>query len=248
MSPVPIVKDLIVVAGPSFSGKSTFIRRLRRGKLPAMQQALGIDRVGEWVFQSATTVGELGEIRVDRMILHYDITRLLKESQPWWRVAPIEVMKGADTLTVVNIWTPPEVLLSRLRSLIRLVHMAKAFLDRQPIRLLRFAVRDAWAGTLPAHVRYALQSLLTRRIRSRLRKVGETGTSCRLRESLYSDECALRALYADWISFCEGLRPAAQHCWSGHGPASGLTDVSTITSGRPGGVEGSRWCRRSPCE
>jgi len=233
MSPHIHVDHLIVVAGPSFSGKSTFIRWLQRGRMPDVQKALGIARAENWVMESATTVGDLGEKRIDRMILHYDITRMLgKAPEPWRRAEPIAVMKDADVLTVVNIWTAQDVLLRRLHGLMRLVQMAEAVRARRPLRMLRIAVEDARASTLPAHARYALASLFTRRIRSRLERVDETRSICGWKETLYRDARALRELYTDWISFCDGLEPAAQYAWRGDGPVQHLTEVSAIMSER----------------
>ena len=225
----PQVDNLIVVAGPTLSGKSTFIKQLQNGEWPDVQQRLGIENIVDWQVHSASTVGFSAGETVEKMILHYDITRLLgKAPQPWRRAAPIAVLRAASKVTVVTIWTESEILLRRHSTWIRLAHMAEAVLDRQPLRLVKLAIADAIEGTLLAHVKYAVESLLTQRFRFRIRLAREVLCHHELWETLYGDKKALHSLYHDWISFCECQKPVTHWLWKTAGKAQYLEHVSTF--------------------
>jgi SAM-dependent methyltransferase len=69
------VDRLIVVAGPTSSGKSTLIENLTAGKLPATARALGIADLADWADAGLTTLSEFDGSGKRNLILHYDITR-----------------------------------------------------------------------------------------------------------------------------------------------------------------------------
>ena len=105
------IDKLLVVAGPSSAGKSTLIRRLRRGELPQIEELIGFSLSGVRV-ASGRNLPRLREAQLDRLIFHYDFLR------PRWRSACIyerdealDILDCANEVTFVTIWTPPDVLL-----------------------------------------------------------------------------------------------------------------------------------------
>ncbi len=69
------VDRMVVVAGPTSAGKSTLIKNLEQGKVPAIAKAVGIENSAEWASAGLTSLGEYDQSGRRSLILHYDITR-----------------------------------------------------------------------------------------------------------------------------------------------------------------------------
>jgi len=69
------IDRMIVVAGPTSAGKSTLIKNLEQGKVPAVAKAAGIEAPEKWVSAGLTSLGDFDQSGKRNLILHYDITR-----------------------------------------------------------------------------------------------------------------------------------------------------------------------------
>lgn len=95
------IGHLVVVAGPTSSGKSTFLDRfLRDGEF---RKTFVADE-GDWVSTTAYKVGELPTGRLERVVLHYDMLRLLSGSlKSFGRDPNLDILQIAEKLTVVTV-------------------------------------------------------------------------------------------------------------------------------------------------
>jgi len=113
------IDRLLVVAGPSGSGKSHLIQKLRAGELPRVAEALHLGETGSWRTLLVREVPQLDGERLGTAMFHYDLLR------PWRpRRTPrfgedetLGAVLAAATpcaVTVVTLWASPEVLLQRI--------------------------------------------------------------------------------------------------------------------------------------
>ena len=106
---------LIVVAGPTSSGKSTLIKKLVNSEAPEVAQRLGIDGGGGWSTISANRLITLTEPSVDQLIFHYDFLRPhLRGAKVHKRDESLDLLDTAEHVTFLTIWCPPEVLRKQL--------------------------------------------------------------------------------------------------------------------------------------
>src|SRR4051812_35157386 len=113
------IDRLLVIAGPSGSGKSHLIQKLRAGELPRVAEALRLGETGSWRTLLVREVPHLDGERLGPAMFHYDLLR------PWRpRQAPrfaedemlCAVLAAATPyeVTVITLWASPEVLLRRI--------------------------------------------------------------------------------------------------------------------------------------
>lgn len=115
------IDRLIVVAGPKAVGKSHFIESLRQRSLPDLTEAIQMDDPASWQYVAALEYEDeesrahVRDARMERVVLHYEMTR------PWARGyarsfsedTPLELFRFSKEITVVTLWAPCNVLLSR---------------------------------------------------------------------------------------------------------------------------------------
>jgi len=217
------VDKLIVIAGPSCSGKSTFIRQLQRGKWPHVEKKLGIENIADW------RVGTSVETSIEKLILHYELTSFIDNTtQPWNRPAYLSLLESAADLKIVHVWTEPDILVRRHNAVIQMARMAEAVVDRKPLRLAKMVMADGIGGTLRAQASYGIRFLWSRRFQLKLHRTKEVMASLRLKDALYRDGQALRDLCHEWIWFCVQLKPSAHYVWRNEGNTFSLIDISTF--------------------
>jgi SAM-dependent methyltransferase len=109
------IDELVVVAGPTASGKSMLIDQLMNGALPELVGRLGIERPAEWVTASADTIYRLDESRSSKIIFHYDLLG------PWGRSCKthsrdtdLALLGRARKVAFVTLWTPTGTLIERM--------------------------------------------------------------------------------------------------------------------------------------
>lgn len=109
------IGHLLLVAGASGAGKSTFIEHVRRGTLPR-----GIaDRVEVEPFRLAPVVNafEVANHRsaeAERLVLHYDLNRIHR--QPARRLrgdVSLQLVDCAERLTLITLWADPRAVAHR---------------------------------------------------------------------------------------------------------------------------------------
>jgi len=113
------VEHLVIVAGPTASGKSTLIREICERQFPEVGRCLGAENLHEWPWIHTASTAELTEPALKSLILHYD---LLSSGEKVLRLS--DLLEGTRKVSFVTLWTPP----------VRLEHQLIAGKLRQPIK------------------------------------------------------------------------------------------------------------------
>lgn len=191
------IDRLLLVAGPSCAGKSTFIEDLSAGRLPRIAGQLELGDPGEWQCVLWRDLPRLEGTRLERVILHYDFL------QSWsLRRTPVHAEDGtlrllaaaAAEIASVTLWASPEVLHRRISQ--RRATFARSLLAGKPwnSEQLRGMRRDA--------PRKSLRRVLLA-IWRELNRLG-------VKRRLYGRQRELFTLYDGWIDFCRRSDPARQ--------------------------------------
>lgn len=108
------IGHLVVVAGPTSIGKSSFIARLREGQLPEIARMLEIDHPGGWQEIGPRSIHTLTESMVEGYILHYDFLRpYYRSAKTHDRDEAFDLLKTARRVSFVTLIAPPEELRRR---------------------------------------------------------------------------------------------------------------------------------------
>lgn len=204
------IDRLLLIAGPSCSGKSTFIADLGAGRLPRIARQLdlgygtgdGTGELGGWQILLARDLPRLADARLERAILHYDF---LQSWSP--RRIPIyaeeeslRILGAAAEITLVTLWAPAGVLEGRIaarrKTFVRSLLSGKPWNSEALQRQSRSLHGGEDGGPPERSLRRALPA-----IHRELRRLGA-------KRRLYRRPGALRHLYEEWISFCSQSVPA----------------------------------------
>lgn len=188
------VDRLLLVAGPSCSGKSTLIQRLCAGELPEVAARLRMGDPAAWrclLPNDLPAIPELDGEPLERVILHYDFLRPWAAGQTtdYGAEGPLRLAASAAEVTLVTLWVPPEELHRRMTE--RRSAFIAALLRGRPwdSETLRTSRRSSGP---PPDRRRSLRK--TWAIVRELRRLGEKVRSYRRRGQV-------EALYEGWISF-----------------------------------------------
>lgn len=113
------VEHLVIVAGPTASGKSTLIREIHERQFPEIGRCLGAKDLHEWPWIHTASIAKLTEPALKNLILHYD---LLSSGEKVLRLS--DLLEGTRKVSFVTLWTSPA----------RLEHQLIAGKLRQPIK------------------------------------------------------------------------------------------------------------------
>jgi SAM-dependent methyltransferase len=106
------IGHLVVVAGPTAAGKSTFQERFLSD--PAFRGEFVSDE-GEWVTTTGYKVNRLPTGRLDRVLMHYDFMRLRSGSLKTYTREPIlDLLACAERVTVITLVASTERLIGQL--------------------------------------------------------------------------------------------------------------------------------------
>ncbi|HEY7748908.1 MAG TPA: methyltransferase domain-containing protein [Aestuariivirgaceae bacterium] len=109
------VKELLIVAGPSASGKSDLIKRLLKNKCPELEPLVGAEN-GQWL-KSKHHIGTLPKPDVSKLVFHYDFLRpYLRGPFNFSRDRATDVFDLAETVRSVTLLTDPSELERRWRT------------------------------------------------------------------------------------------------------------------------------------
>jgi GTPase SAR1 family protein len=184
---------LILVAGPSAAGKTTLIRQLRRGRLPELAARLDMDDFHLWHY----TTGENGPPPPDarRIFLDYNASQCYREGTPYQEDPRLHVVKQAQQVWFVTVWTPPDRLGRQyLADHLRRAHPTGYKLGKRlGYALPRRMRRRVTAGLLDSTIRS----------RHRARLLGSYREPfTRQFDNLYADPRKVVTLYRNWLAFC----------------------------------------------
>ncbi len=110
--------QIVIVSGPTGSGKSTLMKKIRENTLPEISKQLGLDNPSKWVFvMDEFKALELPESHLDSLIIHYDFLRpiLREQLQNYEEDECLSVLPNSDKITFVTLWAKPEILIERLK-------------------------------------------------------------------------------------------------------------------------------------
>lgn len=104
----------ILVAGPSCVGKTTLMKKLRRGLLPDLQNRLKMGDLACWHFRDAMHMSDYPETEIPNLVLHYDILRLMDQGFPDYASDPVlGRLASCGELLILTLRERPEVLCRR---------------------------------------------------------------------------------------------------------------------------------------
>ncbi|HET6618195.1 MAG TPA: hypothetical protein VFH69_10330 [Gemmatimonadota bacterium] len=110
---------VIVIAGPSCCGKSTFARSLMQGDMPLVAEALGLYPGSSCEFIVAKDWRRIEESTSDTVLLHYDFTRPPFREGRTNRDGALRTLSRARSLCFLTLWAPPAEVDRRFRRKIR---------------------------------------------------------------------------------------------------------------------------------
>lgn len=107
------INRLVVVAGPTSVGKSTFIRKMLSNSTPELAERLGVDNFSGWENSETLAVKKKHHNRlcIDRLIFHYDFLRPFGRSiETHDRDEALNILKQADRISFITLFVAPNVL------------------------------------------------------------------------------------------------------------------------------------------
>jgi hypothetical protein len=191
------MEHLIVIAGPTASGKTTLIRDLIAGHLPDLQVRLGAEDLRHWVQVGGNAIATILERDLAKVILHYDFlwsTSGSRDNEDWAVRRLLPAVARARRISLVTLWVPAQrlkqqLIEGKLRSPIppNVSQLVKAGLFRilppsMLVQLSRLSFVERMNQRYPGHP-------LTHHLLL-LRK--------------YSCPDQVIALYRRWFQFCQG--------------------------------------------
>jgi hypothetical protein len=191
---------LVVVAGPTAVGKSTFIQRMKQGATPELADRLGVAGFADFEVLSADALGSDRRCRFEGLILHYDsaLPRVEEHSWSYERDPALDLLACAECVSFVSLTAPAATLRKRL--------VQSEFGGRVPrdgVDLHR-----VWQRLPPLLQGFSLG--VTRRLRRsryfdlRLKRVASLPRHRRLYE-LYQSDDAVEKLHEAWRAFVRGI-------------------------------------------
>lgn len=105
------IDEVIVVNGPSASGKSLLIKKLERGEVPEVARRVGIINPADWVTGGTKELKGMTQPILRQLIFHYDFLRpYLTSTKIHERDEALDILDIAQKVTFLTIWCPPHVL------------------------------------------------------------------------------------------------------------------------------------------
>jgi hypothetical protein len=187
---------LLLVAGPSCSGKSTLIQQLCSGELPQIAAQLRLGDPAAWHCVLPQDVAAIDGTRLPQVILHYDFLRSWTGAgtPAYQEDGVLRVAGSAAEVRLVTLWVPPDEL--RRRMVERRSAFTGALLRGRPwdSETLRTSGRNV--GPPPDRRRSLRKTLAIvrelRRLHAKVRSYRRPGE--------------LEALYEGWIAFWQTPR------------------------------------------
>lgn len=111
------IDNLVVISGPPCSGKTTVIEQLKERKFPDLADCLGIVNPSKWNFVEQKNLDKLNGLNIPRLVLEYNFLNLFNITQIYithtddW----LRILSNSKKITFVTLWTPPQILQTRIR-------------------------------------------------------------------------------------------------------------------------------------
>jgi len=196
------IGKLLVLAGPTACGKSTFLDKVSAPEWANLGARLGLGPIGEWPRMAANRLALSPDLDLKYLTVHHDFLWPPRESsveKPGGSRA-LAILEGAGEVTLVTLWTPAE----RLEA--QLVHgklrSALPYSLTQIFKAGAFLILPGFALRRLSDTK--LVNLLTRRFPDRA-----LFHHLRLLRT-YSSAEKVTALYRRWLEFCDMRMPMAR--------------------------------------
>lgn len=112
------VNQLIIIGGPSCAGKTTLIKKIRKGTLPDLCEQIGITTPSLWRYASAKDLIESRESLIERVVVHYDIYARYSQKKEFNYLS--ELVNNSDSVIILTLYVPPEIFVKRISSRIHI--------------------------------------------------------------------------------------------------------------------------------
>jgi len=219
------IKNLLIIAGPTAVGKTTFLKDFYSGKLSKeFYKVFGVQNPREWKYVSSSRIYYLDEPCIEKLLLHYDFMRPYgsgRHAKVYERDEALDLIKCAEKVVIATLYAPSKVLKARLKKS-DIIRPGKEKRQRIPQKIIKFLRRirpiiRTFVRALPQSARKVLKMNLKRKFG----KFIPHRPSKRVLEiyEMYRDENKVKDLYAKWYEFIRKL----------HGAKHIVIDVSRST-------------------
>ena len=111
------IKRLVVVAGPTSAGKSTFIRKMLSNNMPKLAERLGVENFTGWetTDTGATSRRIYDKEIIDGLIFHYDFLRPFgRSAKTHDRDVALHILGQADEVSFITLYVDSNGLKSQI--------------------------------------------------------------------------------------------------------------------------------------
>jgi 2-polyprenyl-3-methyl-5-hydroxy-6-metoxy-1,4-benzoquinol methylase len=196
------VKNLVVVTGPTSSGKTTLIKALRSNACPELAARLGVNDFSSWDSVGAHGLLTYPKRSIEHLIFHYDFLRPYRKStKTHRRDEALHLLRTADNIAVVTVYTEPE----RLRRQL----ISSEFNVRSPSTLkhrLKWLLRKLFS--LPGMTCLRVLPGGKRLFKRVFREASERHLNI---QRVYQKSENIFAFYRDWFDYIEQLPVNIRH-------------------------------------
>jgi hypothetical protein len=118
------IDHLMVVAGPSCVGKSTFVKRLERGDYPWLIRKIDVGDLSDWTTVYSKDAADLDISRYQKVVLHYALPIIplsRKTFGGYEHDHRLDIVELADRVTILSLFADRKTVYKRIRNRLRRV-------------------------------------------------------------------------------------------------------------------------------
>ena len=196
------IKNLIVVAGPTASGKSTTIKRMLGDELPELALKMGVGSFRKWEHVGASSLRNHEKTDIENLLFHYDILRPVgRSAKTHERDEALHILATAQNVSFVTLYAEPHRLCEQLvRGEFNVPHRSAC------IQIIKMMLRKIFSM-------YDFRTARRMRIINMLYKKAVRPASKRHMNllKLYQKPEEVYRLYRTWFSFVDSLPMNVRH-------------------------------------
>lgn len=188
------IEHLIVVSGPTSSGKSTVIRQMLGKRYPELETEIDVDNLDNWDSIGGMELREYSKVKTDGLIFHYDFLNPIgKSARTYDRDEALHILKCAKKITFITIYTKPERLIKQL--------LESEFIGGGKNGLWE-KTKNIYYKVRGKSILQLLKIVLNFRILSQIIRRGALRRHEEIYK-LYQDPDTIKSLYCTWLDFIE---------------------------------------------
>ena len=131
------VNQLIIIGGPSRSGKSFLIEKMKQGDCPYLCDQLGVINPSSWDYLVANSLNKELRPMIEKLVVHYDFYAQYSKQRGFNYLS--ELITNSNSVVVLTLFVPPEILIQRTKS--KLLEALKSSFCLSGKRLLKVKKR-----------------------------------------------------------------------------------------------------------